>query len=287
MQFYEKIGIKRDVASRPDFSAYGLRPFLSTKYYFDYSLDNGDYTIDKSFVDNKGVTKMPGWKFIKSNNNFDIYLDENYIPMGYCFDSYITEEEFERIREKDRPQALVNAMVLSHEQMKKYSSITGYTDEKYAALYSQNPDRFKSVVDNYSFGTPQLEQACNKLKADCCSSFEYTKEGFTAKYENKGGEKLMFFTVPYSEGFTAEVNGEAVEVEKADYGFMAVKVPAKSSCDIVFKYRTPGFDLGIKITLCAAAAFALYMLVVLITAVVKRVLRKRKNNIRENWRDIK
>ena len=287
MQFYEKIGIKRDVASRPDFSAYGLRPFLSTKYYFDYSLDNGDYTIDKSFVDNKGVTKMPGWKFIKSNNNFDIYLDENYIPMGYCFDSYITEEEFERIREKDRPQALVNAMVLSHEQMKKYSSITGYTDEKYAALYSQNPDRFKSVVDNYSFGTPQLEQACNKLKADCCSSFEYTKEGFTAKYENKGGEKLMFFTVPYSEGFTAEVNGEAVEVEKADYGFMAVKVPAKSSCDIVFKYRTPGLGLGIKITLCAAAAFALYMLVVLITAVVKRVLRKRKNNIRENWRDIK
>ena len=97
----------------------------------------------------------------------------------------------------------------------------------------------------------------------------------------------MFFTVPYSEGFTAEVNGEAVEVEKADYGFMAVNVPAKSSCDIVFKYRTPGLDLGIKITLCAAAAFALYMLVVLITAVVKRVLRKRKNNIRENWRDIK
>ncbi len=114
---------------------------MSTKYYFDYILDNGDYTIDKSFVDNMGVTKMPGWKYIKTNNNFDIYLDENYIPMGYCFDSYITEEEFERIREKDRPQALVNAMVLSHEQMKKYSSITGYTDEKYARPSPATPTK--------------------------------------------------------------------------------------------------------------------------------------------------
>lgn len=285
MKFYEKIGIKRDVASRPDFSAYGLRPFLSTKYYFDYSLDNGDNTVDKSFVDNTGMTKMPGWKYLKTCNNFDIYLDENYIPMGYCFDSFVTREEFERIKDNDRAQALVYAMVLTREQMEKYSDITGYSEENYKYLYGHTPARFKSKVDNYSYGTPQLAQACDKLKQNACSSFEYTKDGFRAEFDNKGKANLLFFSIPYSEGFTAEVNGEAVEIEQVDYGFMAVKVPANTKSEIVFKYRTPGFDTGIKISLCALAVFALYMLTVLTVAVVKRITASKKSNIRDNWRD--
>ena len=32
MQFYDALGITRDVASRPDLDVYGLRPFLSCKY---------------------------------------------------------------------------------------------------------------------------------------------------------------------------------------------------------------------------------------------------------------
>ena len=286
MQFYSKIGVKRDVASRPDFSAYALRPFLSTKYYFDYIMDNGDFSVDKSFVDNAGRTKMPGWKYLKSCNSFDIYIDENYIPMGYCFDSYITEEEFERIMEKERPQALVYAMILSREQMEKYSDITGYTEEKYKELYGDAPEHFKSVTDDYTFGSAQLKYACDKLKQDTCSKFEYTDDGFRAEYENKGNDKLMFFSVPYSEGFTAEVNGEPVDVEKVDYGFMAVRVPGHTKSEIVFKYRTPGLDLGIKISLCALAAYVVYMLTVLTVFIVKKVRRSGKSNIRDNWRDI-
>lgn len=286
MQFYKKVGIRRDVASRPDFSAYGLRPFFSTKYYFDYNLDNTDTTIDKSFVDNTGAPKMPGWKYLKTCNNFDIYIDENYVPMGYCFDSYVTEEEFERVREKDRPQAVVYAMVLTRDQMRKYADITGYTDEKYAPLYGEKPDSFKSTVDNYTYGTPQLQVACDKLKSDACSKFEYTDDGFRAEYTNKGNDKLLFFTVPYSEGFTAEVNGKPVDVEKVDYGFMAVRVPGNTKSDIVFRYRTPGLDLGVKISLCALAAFAVYMLTVLTVFIVKKVRRSGRSNVRDNWRDI-
>ena len=96
----------------------------------------------------------------------------------------------------------------------------------------------------------------------------------------------MFFSVPYSEGFTAEVNGEPVDVEKVDYGFMAVRVPGHTKSEIVFKYRTPGLDLGIKISLCALAAYVVYMLTVLTVFIVKKVRRSGKSNIRDNWRDI-
>ena len=44
MQFYDALGITRDVASRPDLDVYGLRPFLSCKYLFDYRGDCLLYT---------------------------------------------------------------------------------------------------------------------------------------------------------------------------------------------------------------------------------------------------
>ena len=92
--------------------------------------------------------------------------------------------------------------------------------------------------------------------------------------------------MPYSEGFTAEVNGEPVDVEKVDYGFMAVRVPGNTKSDIVFRYRTPGLDLGAKISLCALAAFAVYMLTVLTVFIVKKVRSSGRSNVRDNWRDI-
>ena len=77
-----------------------------------------------------------------------------------------------------------------------------------------------------------------------------------------------------------------VDVEKVDYGFMAVRVPGNTKSDIVFRYRTPGLDLGVKISLCALAAFAVYMLTVLTVFIVKKIRRSGRSNVRDNWRDI-
>ncbi len=280
MQFYKEIGITRDVASRPDFSAYGIRPLLSTKYYFDYNHDNLDHSKDESFVDIDGNTKMPCWKFLKECNGFDIYENECYIPMGFVFDNYVTEEEFDRVADQNRPQALLYGMVLTREQMAKYSDITGYTEKRYSALYGTEPKLFKSSVESYAFGEQPYREACEKLAQDCCDSFRYTDDGFCAEYENFGSDKLMFFSIPYSEGFTAEVNGEPVDIEKVDFGLMAVRVPGKSKCDIVFHYETPGFRLGLQVSACAGIVLAVYLTAVLIIWIIRR----KRNAIRKNSR---
>lgn len=259
MQFYDKLGIKRDVASRPDFTVYGLRPLLSVKYYFDYNKDNGDRSDDKSFVDEDGKTKMPCWSYLKTSNGFDIYENDCYIPMGFCFNEYITEEEFDRVKSSHRAEAMLCALVLTREQMEKYSDITGYTDSKYAALYGDRPENFESIADKFTFGETQYKNTCKKLAENSCRSFEYTKDGFLAEYDNFGSEKLMFFSVPYSDGFKATVNGEEVEVEKVDFGFMAVKIPGYRDCKIEFTYTTPGLKTGVIVSLMALAAYAVYI----------------------------
>ncbi len=275
MQFYDAMGITRDVASRPDFSAYGLRALFSCKYYFDYNKDNDDKSDNKSFIDEKGKTKMPYWTYVKTCNNFDIYENDLYIPMGFTFDSYVTEEEFERVRKDNRPQAILNAMVLSKELMEKYSDITGYSEEEYAELYGSEPENFESEVDNYYFGKYQYEMQCKKLAGSSCESFEYTDNGFTAEFDNEGDDSLLFFSVPYSSGFSATVNGEAVDVEKVSYGFMAVRVPGNTKSSIVFTYETPGFSLGLKITVVSAIGFCVYIGIVVAFRLYKKFIKKR------------
>ena len=262
MQFYKAMGVTRDVASRPDFSDYGLRGLFSCKYYFDYNKDNDDVSKDECFTFENGETKMPFWKYVKTCNNFDIYENECYIPMGFVYDNYATEEEFERISENDRTQIILNMMVLSRDVMKKHADITGYDEEKYKVLYGKYPMRFKSEVDNYTYSATfdNYKKRCKSLASNSCKTFRYTSDGFEAFYENtKAEESLMFFSVPYSEGFTATINGKPVDVDKVNYGFTGVRIPAEKNLKIVFRYKTPGLSQGIIISLSAAAAYALYM----------------------------
>ncbi len=270
MQFYNAMGITRDVASRPNFSVYGLRGLFSCKYYFDYNRDNDSDDSDYSFLDDKGNTKMPYWKYIKTCNNFDIYQNECYIPMGFTFDSFITEEEFERVKDGNKTEATLYSLILSREVMSKYSDITGYTDEKYELLYGDDPESFESIVDSYRYGKLQYKEQCQKLAASSCSSFEYTDDGFKAEFNNKGDDNLLFFSVPYSTGFTAYVNGSPVDIEKVDFGFMAVKVPANTECSIEFYYETPGFGTGLSISIASGCAFAIYVGVTVFVHIYKK-----------------
>ena len=274
MQFYDAMGITRDVASRPDLTAYGLRGLLSCKYLFDYRAD-GKAGSEQSFVDEDGATKMPYWDYVKTCNGFDIYENECYIPMGFAYDSFVAQEEFEQVSGVHKTEAILYSMVLSREQMKKYSDITGYSDEKYRLLYGEHPEYFDSIVEKYKYGVKSYREQCDKLADSSCSEFEYTDNGFRASYSNTSSDNLLFFSIPYSDGFSAEINGEPVEIEKVNYGFMAVRVPGYIDCEIVFTYETPGFWTGVKISLCALTAFAVYLCIVICFSRRKRRRQQR------------
>jgi len=57
-----------------------------------------------------------------------------------------------------------------------------------------------------------------------------------------GGE--LFLAIPYSEGFSARVNGEKVEAKRVFGSFMAVEVGAGEN-EIEISYSAPGFTVGI------------------------------------------
>lgn len=62
----------------------------------------------------------------------------------------------------------------------------------------------------------------------------------------------MFFSVAYDKGWSAAVNGQPAQTIKAEYGFMAVKVPEWESY-IKFTYNPVAFKTGMPVSLISTA----------------------------------
>lgn len=227
MEFYRSIDQTRDVASRIDTDYYALRGLLSVRYYFNQLNDNqlkGTQTNNPSAY----MNKLEGFKYVDTQNGFNIYENENYVPMGFAYDKYTTDSVVKAASKNDKPNILMEAMVLDRYQVAKYSNVID--------LYDNHQAR-----DNASY-----VRACADKRSHSCYYFKEDSDGFDAKI-NLEDDRLVFFSVPYDEGWSATVNGEDADVEKVSYGFMAVLCHAGENT-IRFDYNTPGLTAGKIIT---------------------------------------
>lgn len=240
MEFYPSIGVKRDVGSRPDIKTYAIRSLTSCRWLFDYKDDNNSFSNNYN-----GTTAMPGWKYYDTQNGHDIWENQYYIPYGFSYDSYITKNQLEGITEENRHLALLKAIVLDENVCYKYTDIL-----------SSYPD-----TSRMTYTTDGYFEDCIKRKKSSCYYFDRDNTGFTAKIDlSNDHDRLMFFSVPYEKGWSAEVNGTPAEIEKVNIGFMAVRSYGGIDNTITFKYKTPGLIQGLIITLISLLLFLVYII---------------------------
>ena len=211
----------RDVGSQPDTSTYGLRGLTSCRWLFDYAGDDQSfYTGTKEYPD----TAMPGWVYYDTQNGFDIWENQYYIPYGFTYDSYITRSQYNSVPEANRHLLLLKSIVLDDDAIARNSDILTPVEDPNDDVFSESA----------------YFQDCLDRKKLACSSFSHDNSGFTAEITVPDGkDELVFFSVPYEDGWSATVNGEEAIIEKANIGFMAVRVPAGQTSTIQFHYKTP------------------------------------------------
>ena len=214
--FYRKIGMIRTVESTLPLERIGARALLSVRYYIENSLVKPAETLE----DKGGLI---GYEEGQPNSGYRIYENQNYIPMGFTFNSYIRDEEYSRMRKGEMTdRLLVKDLILTDEQIRKYSS---YMQED---LYAE-----EEIISTSDFA-----RYCRERAASACSDFRFVNSGFTARIDLER-ENLVFFSVPYDPGFTARVDGREVTIEKVDGGLMAIPVPAGQHT-IEFRYLPAG-----------------------------------------------
>ncbi len=225
--FTEVFDTNRSVGSRPSISYKGYRSLTSTKYLLTYH--------------NEKDPDTEGFDLVKTENEFDIYKNRAYIPMGFTYDYYVDKKAFTSFDKKNRDRLLVSAIYLDEEQIERHKDILKeLPSNKYPVLTAEG-----------------LEADAKNRSRNSCSTFVTDNRGFTAEI-NTLTEELVFFSVPFEKGWSATVNGEEAQIEKVNAGFMAVRVP-KGKSTIRFDYKTPGLHIGALLTLLGAFLLAAYM----------------------------
>lgn len=237
---YKALGISRSVNSAPDYSYYAFRALTRVKYLMIPKDMNATKRSD-------ALDDLEIYQYFDTQGEYDLYKTDYALPMGFAYDTYFSLESVKGANYADK--LMVRSVFLTDEQIDKYGDIL----EK---------DRTDFVYSKSQF----LLDAKNKIKNGVIQ-FSVTKEGFTAKTRYQS-EKLVCFSVPYCEGWSAEINGEPAEVDKINGGLCGIRVP-EGLCEITFKYRTPGLTLGIFCTIAGIVFLALYI-------VIFKVIRREK-----------
>ncbi len=95
---------------------------------------------------------------------------------------------------------------------------------------------------------------------------EYVLEDVTVGTDEIDGtitvpsERILQFSVPYSDGWTAYVDGEEVSIMKSDVMYMAIPISAGTH-SVELRYETPYLRIGVAVTLATAVLYAAYEII--------------------------
>ncbi|WP_100487109.1 YfhO family protein [Sporolactobacillus pectinivorans] len=224
-QFYQSIGSPRDVKTVIPDGADGLKPLLSERFY----------------IDTVRHTDMPLYaQFNNGTNTIYVYENQNVLPIGFTYDNYMTEAQFNSIPVENRNFAMLKAVVLSGSEVKHARKV------------------LKPISDMqlYEMSGQSIRQSVAARGRESSSYFHHDNRGFTSKIKADRA-KYAFFSVPYDKGWSAAVNGKPVTILNTD-GFMIVPVN-KGNNLIRFTYHTPGLVQGLFLTLLSGSCFLLWV----------------------------
>ena len=231
LSFYPGLGVKRDVRSEPEITNYALRGLLSVEYLIT--------TPEKreSFEDEADA----GWTYLADVDGYTLYHNDNYVPMGFTYDYYVTDATYQTSIKTLRSNLLMRALVLTDEDVAQYGKyLTELSEDMLNDLH----------YDSYT-------QDCADRRAHSCSVFQMNNAGFHAEI-TMDKANLVFFSVPYDDGFTAYVNGEKTDILQVDEGLMAVLCPAGTS-SIDFVYQAAGLSASRVVTAVAIPVWVVYV----------------------------
>lgn len=217
--------IKRTVETNLPVERAGIRALVSGRYYFE----NADISKERLFSEGEGT---PGYVFLDNQNGFDIFLNQNYIPMGFCFDYYITESEWEDLDTENFDLDLVRALILPDEVALEIGDSIAMEE-----LFAED-----MIIGALSYSDFITE--CLKRRATACEEFLPDTNGFFARTGKISDDTLVFFSVPATKGFSCKVDGQKTPIYKADYGLMAIPVKKGSGHEIRVDYELEGKNSG-------------------------------------------
>lgn len=266
--FYQTVGIKRTQGSYLESKDHAILSFLSVKYWLHYNEPTDlEDLIDLSYV----FLGHEGFNDFNVYNRYLVYENSAFIPMGFTYDHYMDIDDFVSASDNSGSSGIGGAFMKEDESDKHFDPDENqklllkaiWLDkdqiERYSDILTPLPDELMNDTSDETYYTD-----CKNRAASSCYEFVTNNNGFDAAIRLEK-DNLVFFSVPFTNGFTAYVDGEKTDIERVFGGLSAVYVPSGDH-KISFVYETPGLKTGICISLASAAFIVIYTVTDLIVS---------------------
>jgi hypothetical protein len=192
---------------------------------------------------------IPGKKF------GDVTVMKNLfsLPLGFTYDSYILRQDFEKLPKEIKPISLFKAAVLNSDT----PELTPLEAEEMikSAKSLSWPDLIKLV----------LEKGSSAMKMTSFNENKITGE-ITLDKKN-----VLFFSIPFDDGWKAYDNGNPIQTIKANVGFTGV-ILDKGKHGIVLNYKPKYLTPGLVVSLLSLVCY-----MILLGGVIRRQWLARKD----------
>lgn len=123
---------------------------------------------------------MPGYTLVDQRLGYNIYQNDNFIPMGFAYDYYMDEDDWEEIPKEYRSRCLLRAIYLDGGAIRRNSDLMTQVDE----------DTFLRDVLNEDFSYDAARRS-----SMACDDFTIDRDGFTA-HSSFDQDRLYFSASP-------------------------------------------------------------------------------------------
>lgn len=177
-----------------------------------------------------------GFDSLTTFNDVKVWRNKYALPLGFCYDKYITQAEAKKLGTLYRTISTMQAAIVENDIKSLQKTVIDTTRNLDFALY-------QSFRDN--------------LKKDTLQITKFSDNEITGKIE-VNAPKLLYFSIPLDKGWKATVDGKETEIQRVHFGMMGILLD-KGKHEVSLTFSQP--YLGIT-KLISIASLALYGLLV-------------------------
>lgn len=194
---------------------------------------------EEDYMEKVGQTIPEEYVPYDIQEHYAVYENPNFIPIGFCYDSCISEEDFLSLDEETRKSLMLKTMVVE--------------DTDAVSEYLEKAD----ISEIHSLNDTEFAEECAARAKTSAHSFKTDGNSYTAEITLENPE-LVFFSVVYDKNFTVYVDGTETEAVKANFGFQAIPVPAGTHT-VRAVYHSPERDAGAVCSAVGTSGLAVYI----------------------------
>lgn len=210
------------------------RPFLQAISSVKYNLlKNKDLAA-------KGLFFKTVYAPIKQFNDITVFKNNFSLPLGFAYDKYLQTEDYLLLTQTRKDMAMFSAVVM---------------DLNLPGLQCMGADEMRDLIKKLTLRN-FIEMVAQK-KSDAMKITYFSQKDIKGEIALDRG-KLLFFSIPFDNGWKAFDNGKPIPMIKANIGFMGIMLD-KGSHKIELKYRIQYIRTRIAVSIIALIIYLAMM----------------------------